>query len=119
MLRSHYFSAILTASPALARHSGDDFIALLRNAIIEAELIPLGALSVALAPQGISAVVLLQESHVALHYWPELGQVTIDIHICDYRQDNYAKARQLAARLSAALGDGAPADWQYWLIAHP
>jgi S-adenosylmethionine decarboxylase len=33
-------------------------------------------------PQGITGVVLLAESHIALHSWPEYGYVAIDIFTC-------------------------------------
>jgi len=31
---------------------------------------------------GISAVVILAESHVSIHSWPELGYAAIDIYMC-------------------------------------
>lgn len=33
-------------------------------------------------PQGITAVVLLAESHIALHSWPEFNYLAIDIYTC-------------------------------------
>jgi len=33
-------------------------------------------------PQGISGVVLLAESHMAIHYWPEFHYLAIDIFTC-------------------------------------
>jgi S-adenosylmethionine decarboxylase len=47
------------------------------------------------SPSGITGVVLLAESHCAIHTWPETGSVTIDVYVCNYGQDNSAKARQL------------------------
>lgn len=44
---------------------------------------------------GITGVVLLAESHVAVHTWPELGAVTLDVYVCNYGADNSAKARTL------------------------
>ncbi len=34
------------------------------------------------SPQGITGVVLLQESHIALHSWPEKNYLAIDIFTC-------------------------------------
>ena len=34
------------------------------------------------SPQGITGVVLLAESHIALHLWPEINYVAIDIFTC-------------------------------------
>ena len=33
-------------------------------------------------PQGASAVVVLAESHVSIHTWPELGYAALDIYTC-------------------------------------
>lgn len=34
------------------------------------------------APQGVTGVVLLAESHVTVHTWPELGFAAFDIFTC-------------------------------------
>lgn len=34
------------------------------------------------APQGMSGLVLLQESHLSIHTWPEFGYAAIDIYTC-------------------------------------
>jgi S-adenosylmethionine decarboxylase len=47
------------------------------------------------SPSGMTGVVLLAESHCAIHTWPETGSVTIDVYVCNYGQDNCVKARQL------------------------
>lgn len=52
---------------------------------------------------GITGVVLLAESHLAVHTWPELGGVTLDVYVCNYGTDNSAKAEALMARLVEAL----------------
>jgi S-adenosylmethionine decarboxylase len=33
-------------------------------------------------PQGITGVILLAESHIAIHIWPELNYMAIDIYTC-------------------------------------
>jgi S-adenosylmethionine decarboxylase len=48
-------------------------------------------------------VLLLAESHLALHTWPELGAVTIDVYVCNYSGDNGARAERLMAWLEAAF----------------
>jgi len=47
--------------------------------------------------------VLLAESHIAIHTWPEAGFVTVDVYVCNYTTDNAAKAEQVFAELKAAL----------------
>jgi S-adenosylmethionine decarboxylase proenzyme len=52
---------------------------------------------------GVTGVVLLAESHVALHTWPELGAVTADAYVCNFGTDNTARAEALMARLVEAF----------------
>jgi S-adenosylmethionine decarboxylase proenzyme len=56
------------------------------------------------APVGITGVVLLAESHLAVHTWPELGAVTLDVYVCNLQADNSARAEALLAALEAAFG---------------
>jgi S-adenosylmethionine decarboxylase proenzyme len=44
---------------------------------------------------GITGTVLLAESHLALHTWPELQAVTFDVYVCNYSTDNSDKASRL------------------------
>ena len=34
------------------------------------------------SPQGISGVVVISESHLAIHTWPELGYAAVDVFTC-------------------------------------
>lgn len=34
------------------------------------------------SPQGISGVVVISESHLAIHTWPELGYAALDVFTC-------------------------------------
>lgn len=52
-------------------------------------------------PAGITGVVLLAESHLAVHTWPELGRVTLDVYVCNLGRDNSACAQALMAQLAA------------------
>lgn len=57
-------------------------------------------------PAGITGVLLLAESHLAIHTWPEQGGVTLDVYVCNLGQDNRAKARVLMQTLVAAFAPG-------------
>ena len=50
---------------------------------------------------GVTGVVLLAESHLAVHTWPELRAVTIDVYVCNYSADNSGRAEALLAELEA------------------
>lgn len=55
------------------------------------------------AGSGITGVVLLAESHLAVHTWPEQGAVTLDLYVCNHSADNSTKAEALWQRLQAAF----------------
>jgi S-adenosylmethionine decarboxylase proenzyme len=57
-------------------------------------------------PQGVTGTVLLAESHLAIHTWPEAGFVTVDVYVCNYTTDNTGKARRVFEALEKALKPG-------------
>ncbi len=44
---------------------------------------------------GTTGAVVLAESHLAIHTWPERGQATLDVYVCNVTTDNSAMAEQL------------------------
>ncbi len=58
------------------------------------------------APVGITGVVLLAESHLAVHTWPEIASVTLDVYVCNVGADNSARAHALLASLIEAFAPG-------------
>lgn len=86
-------------------------------------------------PGGVTGAVLLAESHLALHTWPESASVALDVYVCNFTRDNSAKAerlmRDIVARFEPAReegnrltrgvipGDGAGQEHLYeWLGEH-
>lgn len=37
---------------------------------------------------GFTGILSLVESHIAIHTWPELHCLTLDVYICNYTRDN-------------------------------
>lgn len=35
-------------------------------------------------PQGVSVVVVLEESHLSIHTWPEVGYAAVDMYTCGH-----------------------------------
>jgi len=58
--------------------------------------------------QGVTGVVLLVESHLAVHTWPELRSVTADVYVCNVGADNSARAEAVMDQLVAAFAPRAP-----------
>ncbi|MDL2337715.1 MAG: S-adenosylmethionine decarboxylase [Pseudomonadota bacterium] len=56
-----------------------------------------------LAPAGVTGVVLLAESHLAVHTWPELDAVTLDVYVCNVGADNSPRAESLMTAMCAAF----------------
>ena len=44
---------------------------------------------------GVTGMIVLAESHMSLHTWPEKKYVTLDVYVCSYTQDNREKAKKL------------------------
>lgn len=52
-------------------------------------------------PSGVTATVLLAESHLCVHTWPEQMGVTVDVYVCNFGADHSAKAQHLMDALIA------------------
>ncbi|MCC6473223.1 MAG: polyamine aminopropyltransferase [Burkholderiales bacterium] len=50
---------------------------------------------------GVTGALVLAESHLAIHTWPEIQGVTLDVYVCNYTQDNSSRARQVVDELMA------------------
>lgn len=57
-------------------------------------------------PGGVTATVLLAESHLCVHTWPEQRGVTIDVYVCNFGADHSAKAKALMTALEALFVPG-------------
>jgi len=55
---------------------------ILIEAVKKAKSTPLKVAIHKFSPQGLTGVVLLAESHIALHAWPEINYLAIDIFTC-------------------------------------
>jgi len=73
----------------------------------EAGLTPVGALfhpfGTAEAPAGATGAVILAESHLAVHTWPERQAVTLDLYVCNFSRDNRAAAEAVYTRMLQAF----------------
>jgi len=54
-------------------------------------------------PGGVTGMLLLAESHLAVHTWPERAGVTLDVYVCNFTADNSGRAEQLMDALVATF----------------
>jgi S-adenosylmethionine decarboxylase proenzyme len=85
-----------------------DLSALVERLVLEAGLTVVGRQWVGFeaqpaGPGGVTGALLLAESHVAVHTWPEWDQVTVDVYVCNLRSDNSERAHALMRSLIAAF----------------
>jgi S-adenosylmethionine decarboxylase proenzyme len=53
-------------------------------------------------PHGVTGVVVIAESHFAIHTWPEYGFAAVDLFTCGDTVDPWVAFEHLATALSAA-----------------
>jgi S-adenosylmethionine decarboxylase len=54
-------------------------------------------------PHGVSGVVVLQESHISIHTWPETGYAAMDFYTCGDHTDPWAACEYAAKVLGAEV----------------
>ena len=52
-------------------------------------------------PHGVSGVVVIAESHLSIHTWPEIGYAAMDFYTCGDHTDPWLAAEHAAKVLSA------------------
>ncbi len=77
--------------------------ALCRRACANAGLLVVAEAFHQFAGAGATGALVLAESHLAIHTWPELNSVTLDLYVCNYSQDNRAAAETAYSALCAEL----------------
>lgn len=53
------------------------------------------------SPQGVSGVVVISESHLAIHTWPEIGYAAVDVFTCGDRVDPWDACKYLTEKFKA------------------
>jgi S-adenosylmethionine decarboxylase len=78
---------------------------LLRDAMlaaaIESGAVILGDSFHRFSPQGVSGVVVIAESHLSVHTWPEYGYAAVDVFTCGSTVDPRKAAEVLIERLGS------------------
>ncbi len=75
------------------------FEAILIEAAKKAKATPLQVHTHKFMPQGITGVVLLSESHITFHSWPEIKYLALDIFTCGKKSKPYKALEYLKEEL--------------------
>ncbi|HBQ85091.1 MAG TPA: S-adenosylmethionine decarboxylase proenzyme [Syntrophomonas sp.] len=57
------------------------------------------------SPQGVSGVVVISESHLAIHTWPELGYAAVDVFTCGERVNPWDACNYVAEMFQSETMD--------------
>jgi S-adenosylmethionine decarboxylase proenzyme len=88
------------------RHLLDDagaLAAICRRACLEAGLDVVAEAFHQFPGAGATGALVLAESHLAVHTWPEIDAVTLDLYVCNHSRDNRATAEAAFAQLERAF----------------
>ncbi len=94
------------AAPAWALENAAGIQTFCLEAIVEAGLTVCGKQFVALDGAGVTGVVLLAESHLAIRTWPAKGAVSLDVFVCNYLTNNRGKAHAVVDTLRSLYCPG-------------
>ena len=86
-------AALLTDVDAVAE--------MMEQAALAAKATPIEKAFHRFQPQGVSGVVVIQESHLSIHTWPETGYAAMDFYTCGDHTDPWAACDFAAATLRA------------------
>lgn len=53
------------------------------------------------SPQGVSGVIIISESHLTIHTWPEVGYAAVDIFTCGSTVNPWDACKYLTDKLNA------------------
>ena len=79
----------------------DAVATMMEQAALEANATPITKAFHRFQPQGVSGVVVIQESHLSIHTWPETGYAAMDFYTCGDHTDPWAACEYAAKILRA------------------
>ncbi|WP_348824664.1 S-adenosylmethionine decarboxylase family protein [Flavobacterium aestuarii] len=77
--------------------SSGNFIAFSEELILKYNLEKVGISQHDFDNNSFTIAICLKESHICIHTWPEFKQLTLDVYLCNYLQDNTDKVKEITA----------------------
>ena len=65
----------------------DVLLEILKSAVYETGATYIDHISKKFDPQGVTIIIMLAESHISIHTWPEKGEAMIDVFTCGKEVD--------------------------------
>lgn len=75
--------------------SSADFITFSEDLILKYNLEKVGISQHDFDNNSFTIAICLKESHICIHTWPEFQQLTLDVYLCNYLQDNTQKVKDI------------------------
>lgn len=74
----------------------NSFLEFINTVLEKNELTRVGESSYVFDNSSFTAATCLMESHICIHTWPEIKQLTTDVYLCNYSQDNTERVKSIA-----------------------
>ncbi|WP_292009592.1 S-adenosylmethionine decarboxylase [Chryseobacterium sp.] len=72
------------------------FLEYIKSVVVAKDVEVVGITNHIFENNSFTSAVCLKESHLCIHTWPEFKQLTFDVFLCNYSQDNTEKTEQIA-----------------------
>lgn len=79
----------------------ESILDILKQAAQIAKVTIVGQLEHHFSPEGYSAVLVLEESHLSIHIWPEYNHISLDLYSCNLETDFNAVETFLVKKFKA------------------
>ena len=77
----HIIAELYGVAPDLIAYE-DQVKQILENISDRVGFTKVGSMYKQFTPQGVTGVILIEESHISIHTWPEYEQVNVDVFTC-------------------------------------
>lgn len=78
----------------------NSFIAFVNTLLQKNDLELIGQTSHVFENNSFTIAFCLKESHICIHTWPEINQLTTDVYLCNYSSDNTQKVKDISNQIA-------------------
>ena len=78
----------------------NSFIVFVNTLLQENNLELIGQTSHIFENNSFTIAFCLKESHICIHTWPEINQLTTDVYLCNYSCDNTQKVKDISNKIA-------------------